>query len=94
MTELNDNDYKRILEYYNKQIPKSKKSLKTQAEKLLANKLCRCIKKVDKKNEARAIGICAKTVINHKGLRYKKFTCKKKKFINLKKKNLTKKNKN
>lgn len=86
MSELTNNDYKRILEFYKKNIPKSKRLLKIQAEKLLATKLCRCIKKVDKENEARAIGICTKTIINNKGFTRGKFTCKKRQSINLKKK--------
>jgi hypothetical protein len=93
MSELTNNDYKRILVFYNKAIPKSKRLLKMQAEKLLVSKLCRCIKKVDKENEARAIGICTKTIINNKGFTRGKFTCKKKETISLKKKkNVTKKN--
>lgn len=93
MSELTNNDYKRILEFYNKSIPKSKRLLKTQAEKLLATKLCRCIKKVDKENEARAIGICTKTIINNKGFTRGKFTCKKKETISIKKKKtITRKN--
>jgi hypothetical protein len=87
MTELTNNDYKKILEFYNKPIPKSKRLLKTQAENLLVTKLCRCIKKADKANEARAIGICTKTVINNKGFTRGKFTCKKKETISLKKNN-------
>ena len=86
MSELTNNDYKKILDFYNKPIPKSKRLVKTQAENLLASKLCRCIKKVDKENEARAIGICTKTIINNKGLIRGKFTCKKKQQITLKKK--------
>jgi hypothetical protein len=93
MTELTNNDYKRILEFYNKSIPTSKRLLKKQAENLLASKLCRCIKKVDKVNEARAIGICTKTIINNKGIKRGKFTCKKKQTISLKKKNRTTKKK-
>jgi hypothetical protein len=89
MSELTNNDYKRILEFYNKPIPKSKRLLRLQAEKILATKLCKCIKKVDKENEARAIGICTKTIINTKGFTRGKFTCKKKQTINLKKKNNT-----
>ena len=91
MSELTNNDYKRILEFYNKPIPKSRRLLKKQAEKILANKLCKCIKKVDKENEARAIGICTKTIINNKGLVRGKFTCKKKQNIYLYKtrKNIT-----
>ena len=91
MSELTNNDYKRILEFYNKPIPKSRRLLKKQAEKILANKLCKCIKKVDKENEARAIGICTKTIINNKGIVRGKFTCKKKQNIYLYKtrKNIT-----
>ena len=93
MSELTNNDYKRILEFYNKSIPKSKRLLKQQAEKILASKLCRCIKKVDKENESRAIGICTKTIINNKGFTRGKFTCKKKETISLKKKkSITRKN--
>jgi hypothetical protein len=98
MSELNNNDYKRILEFYNKPLPKSKQLLKKQAEKILANKLCKCIKKVDKKNEARSIGICTKTVINNKGFTRGKFTCKKKEsmsiFKNTKNRKTKKTNKN
>lgn len=95
MSELTNNDYKKILEFYGKQIPKSKRLLKIQAEKILVSKLCRCIKKIDKKNEARSIGICTKTIINTKGLTRGKFTCKNKEKINLSKtrKNITRKNK-
>jgi hypothetical protein len=83
MSELTNNDYTRILEFYNKSIPKSKRLLKKQAEKILANKLCKCIKKVDKKNEARSIGICTKSIINNKGFKRGKFTCKKKESISI-----------
>jgi hypothetical protein len=87
MSELTNADYKKILEFYNKPIPKSKRLLKIQAEKILVSKLCRCIKRVDKQNEARAIGICTKSIINSKGLIRGKFTCKKRQEINLKNKN-------
>jgi hypothetical protein len=95
MTELNNNDYKQILEYYNKEIPKSKRLLKQSAENILANKLCRCIKKVDKKNEGRAIGICTKTILNRRGYTRGKFKCKGKATIKLikSKKNITKRHK-
>jgi hypothetical protein len=94
MSELTNNDYKKILEYYKKPIPKSKRLLKNQAEKILANKLCRCIKKVDKENEAKSIGICTKTIINNKGFTRGKFTCKKNQTISISKikNNKTKKN--
>jgi hypothetical protein len=83
MTELSNKDYKQILEFYEKPFPKSRRLLKKQAEDLLSRKLCRCIKKVDKKNEGRAIGICTKTIINKKGYKRGKFTCKKKSSIKL-----------
>jgi len=87
ITELNTSDYKAILEYYELPIPKSKNALKTRAEDILANKLCKCIKKIEPKNEARTIGICTKTVINRKGIMRGKFSCKGKRTISLKKKN-------
>ena len=104
MSQLNNNDYKQILEYYNEPIPHSARLIKLNAEHLLASKLCRCIKKVDKTNEARAIGICTKTILKSKGITRGKFKCKGKSTIKLKKnkktitiknkKNITIKNKN
>jgi hypothetical protein len=85
MTNLTNTDYKRILEFYKMQIPTSTRQLKAQAEKILVENLCRCIKKVDKANEGRAIGICTKAVINNKGIRRGRFTCKKRHSIVLSK---------
>jgi hypothetical protein len=82
MSEISDTDYKKILEFYEKPIPRSKRLLKMEAEKILATKLCRCIKKVDDKNESRSIGICTKTVINRKGFTRGKFKCKEEQKIN------------
>lgn len=76
MTKLNNNDYIKILEYYDKPLPKSKRLIKNAAEKIMSEKLCRCIKKVDKVNEARAIGICTKTIFNRKGYTRGAFSCK------------------
>lgn len=92
MSKLTIDDYKQILKFYKKNMPKTKRLLKTQSEKLLASKLCRCIKKFDMKNESRAIGICTKTVINNKGYKRGKFSCKNKEKIILSK-NKTKKQK-
>jgi hypothetical protein len=91
MSVITDNDYKKILEYYEKPIPRSKRLLKLEAETILATKLCRCIKKVDIKNESRSIGICTKSVINNKGYTRGKFKCKGKKYVTFRKK--TQKNK-
>jgi hypothetical protein len=76
MSRLTNNDYKEILQYYKKKIPKTYNAIKFSAEKILAEKLCRCIKKVDVKNENRSIGICTKTIFNRKGYTRGKFTCK------------------
>lgn len=92
MSELNNNDYKKILEFYEKTIPKSKRLIKKAAEEIIGQKLCRCIKKVGPP-ETRSIGICTKTVINNKGYTRGKFKCRGKSSISLKKgtKNKTKK---
>ncbi len=86
MSGITDSDYKKILEFYEKPIPGSKRLLKMEAEKLLATKLCKCIKKVGVKNEPRSIGICTKSVINTKGFTRGKFKCKGKKSITFRKK--------
>jgi hypothetical protein len=85
---LTKSDYEKILNYYN--IPfslsESSKQIKSKAEEILAQKLCKCIKKVKDSSsdidadasEARAIGICNDTVFRRKGLRHSAFTCKRK----------------
>ena len=95
MSVLNDKDYIKILEYYKKPIPKSKRALKMNAEHILAEKLCRCIKKVDPVNEGRAIGICTKTIFNTKGYSRGAFKCKKPATVKFRKmkKNMTYKKK-
>ena len=57
--DLSQTDYKKIIHYY--QIKKQKnKTYKESAEDILANKLCKCIKKVRPydNNEDAAITIC------------------------------------
>jgi hypothetical protein len=75
-SELKNKDYINILKFYKMNIPKSKRLLKQQAENILSEKLCRCIKKVDKTEESKAIAICTKTIFNRKGLKRGKFGCK------------------
>jgi hypothetical protein len=87
MNSLTNNDYINILEYYNKPIPKSKRILQIEAEKIISNKLCRCIKKVDPQNEAKSIGICTKTIFNNKGYTRGKFKCKGKSTVTFKRSN-------
>ena len=87
--KLTNSDYSKILKYYNQSIPKSKKIMKHNAEGILAEKLCSCIKKVSPEltEEPKAIGVCTNTVLNRKNLVRGKFTCKeKRKIINLMKK--------
>jgi hypothetical protein len=90
MNNITNDDYKNILEYYKISIPRSERITKMQAEKILSTKLCRCIKKLQPKNESRAIGICTKTIFNRKGYSRGKFKCKGKKYVLFSK---TKKNK-
>ena len=88
MSKISINDYKNILVFYKKPIPRSKRNLKIEANKIMASKLCKCIKKIGS-NESRSIGICTKTIFNSKGYTRSKFKCKGKKYVTFKK---TKKN--
>jgi hypothetical protein len=93
---LNQNDYIKILNYYDIPIsPKdSSKSIKNKAETILAEKLCKCIKKVkksdnmdtggDDESESKAIAVCSNSIFEKKGLVRGLFDCKKKpKLINI-----------
>lgn len=82
-TALNKKDYTKILKYYNLPIPKSASKMKKQAEEVLALKLCRCIKKVSPTNEAKAIGVCTRTIFERKKLTRGAFTCKKKRSVQI-----------
>ena len=92
MTLITDSDYIQILEYYNQNIPNSKRLLKKQAEGIMASKLCKCIKKIGN-NESRAIGICTKTIFNRKGFTRGIFKCKGKKSVYFSKTSKTSKTK-
>ena len=92
MTKINERDYVKILQFYNKPIPNSKRLIQKQAEKILAEKLCRCIKKLEPINEVRSIGICTKTIFNNKGYTRGKFSCKKRQHVNFRKSVKTRKN--
>jgi hypothetical protein len=84
-TELKNKDYISILKYYKMNIPKSKRLLKQQAENILGEKLCRCIKKVEPEYEAKSIAICSKTIFNRKNLKRGKFNCKGKPSVKIQK---------
>ena len=89
--KLTEKDYKLILKYYNINTENlSKIDIQEQAESILAEKMCRCIKKVDsynsrkniKLNESNIISICKKSVLSKKNIKNYRFTCKKnQKFI-------------
>lgn len=86
--KLTKKDYKNLLKFYNINTKKyqSYKKLKYIGEKILAKKLCNCIKSVDKNNENKSIPICKNSIFTKKELSFKKFTCKKNfKIIGLKK---------
>jgi len=87
---LKKDDYIKILNYY--KIPigptDSSKTIKIKAEEILADKLCKCIKKVKQTDdeidtetpteaESKAIGICNDSIFRRKGLKHSGFTCKK-----------------
>ena len=95
---LNQNDYIKILNYYDIAFsPKdSSKTIKHKAETILAEKLCKCIKKVKKsdsvdassddqsESESKAIAICSNSIFEKKGLERGLFDCKRKpKLINI-----------
>jgi hypothetical protein len=87
---LTNKDYVSILKFYKLKIPKSKRLLKIQAEKIMSQKLCKCIKKLDPVNESKSIGICTKTIFGKKGFTRGKFQCTKKQSVEFRKTNKNK----
>lgn len=77
--ELSSADYKKITQFYG--IPKqNNKTYKDLAETVLADKMCKCIKKVRSNtniNEKRAIGICRESIFKNRNIDLYKFKCKK-----------------
>ncbi len=69
--KITKKDYMKILKYYNVKMENnsSYKAVQDAAENLLANKLCRCIKKINptEKNESKNIAICTNSVLKKKG---------------------------
>jgi hypothetical protein len=87
--KITNNEYIKILEFYKIPIPGRKNLIQKEAEKILAEKLCKCIKQIDVP-EPRSIGICTKSIFNKKGLTRGKFQCKNKKFVTFRKTSLKK----
>ena len=84
---ITNKDYVSILKYYKITVPTSKRLLKHKAEQIMADKLCKCIKKIDNINEAKSIGICTKTIFNRKGYTRGQFQCKNKQLVKFRKTN-------
>ena len=82
--KITNKEYIKILEFYKIPIPGTKKQIQKEAENILSEKLCRCIKKVDDA-EPRSIGICTKAIFNNKGLTRGKFRCKNKRIVTFRK---------
>ena len=89
MTHLTKADYITILTHYGKRIPKGKtratlKRIKGATNRLIASKLCRCVKKVSRsgkkyKSEKITIPICIASILKRRGLKLTgRFACKKK----------------
>ena len=84
VNKITNNEYIKILEFYKIPIPKTKNLIQKEAENILAEKLCKCIKKIDAL-EPISIGICTKSIFNKRGLTRGKFQCKKKRFVTFRK---------
>jgi len=77
-TAMTKTDYQKILSYYNIPFEKlSAQEQKQKAEHILATKLCKCIKSVEKKTGTQnAIALCTASVFGKKGLKYYDVSCK------------------
>ena len=90
---LSNQDYITIVKHYGYDIPKNKNKKpnlnKTRklAKDIIVNKLCNCIKKVQKSGklkEPAAIAICNRSIFSRRNLKHYRFTCKKQKLLNKK----------
>ena len=82
MKSLDKSDYIMILRHYQVPIPSklngkpNTKIIKLLAENMLANKLCRCIKKLKpKRDESKQIAICKKSIFNSRNMHIGQFKC-------------------
>lgn len=75
MSALNKKDYQVILNYYGVQTNGLKiQAMRNAALDILANKLCRCIKKVSD-DKSKSVPICKDSVFGKKGLEVSRFKC-------------------
>ena len=84
---LTKKDYIKVLTFYKMDIPSSFEMLQRDAEDILSEKLCKCIKKVDPKNENKSIAICSDSIFKKKGLVRGTFKCGRKRTVQFTKKN-------
>tara|TARA_B110000483_G_scaffold243427_1_gene333185 strand:- start:968 stop:1291 length:324 start_codon:yes stop_codon:yes gene_type:complete len=77
--DLTHKDYLDIMRFYRIDVSNmTKKNIKKKAENILANKLCKCIKKVGPmlKTEQNTIALCRKSVMANKNIINYGFKCK------------------
>ena len=84
-SNLTDQDYKNILNFYKIPIPSTKRMLRLKSENILSSKMCKCIKKLDPVNESRSIGICSRSIFNRKGLTTGTIKCRGKQRVSFRK---------
>ena len=75
---MKESDYNMILNHYEVPIPKSRRIKRKMVEDLLSDKMCRCIKSVEKTSklkEPAAIAICNQSIFRNRGLKYNKLKC-------------------
>lgn len=83
--KLTRRDYIKILHHYQSKkasLSGSTKTIKERAHRILADKLCRCIKATAStrtrniQDEGRRIAYCSRSIFNNRGLRQHGFQCK------------------
>jgi hypothetical protein len=83
--KLTRRDYIKILHHYQpkKVVSGSTQTIKERAHRILADKLCRCIKAstaatttTTPRDESRRIAYCSRSIFNNRGLRQHGFSCK------------------
>jgi hypothetical protein len=80
--KLTHRDYVKILHHYQRGRRNTTKnaaghrSVKLRAQRILAEKLCHCIKANTAAAESRRIGYCSQAIFNRRGLRHHGFRCK------------------
>ena len=80
MSELTKRDHIKILHFYKIKIPKTVSEIKEAVDKIMATKLCKCIK------SGNAIASCTKSIFKTKGLTRGVFRCRKNRTVRITKK--------